>query len=187
VTRDDDAMGRELEAAIPLVVRGVAKEEATSGAWRQLVSGSSGSVGIAGTSKDAEVGVGRGGAIQGEIGGGVAHRLRGEVVEEVGGRVKGLAPVVGRKRGLKEKAATHVGDGANHAFGPTVLGRCVRARETQLNATSEEERPRGMAVKFAAIVTLQCTDGAAELGGDLGEEVSESGKRVGLQAERKSP
>jgi hypothetical protein len=166
VTRDDDAMGRELEAAIPLVVRGVAKEEAASGAWRQLVSGSSRRVGIAGTTKDAEVGVGRGSAVQGEIGGGVAHRLRGEAVEEVGGRVKGLGPVAGRKRGLEEKAADHVGDGANHAFCPTVLGRCVRARETQLNATSEEERPRGMVVKFAAIVTLQCTDGAVELGGD---------------------
>jgi hypothetical protein len=32
--RDDDAMGFELKAAIPLVVRGVAKEEAASGAWR---------------------------------------------------------------------------------------------------------------------------------------------------------
>jgi hypothetical protein len=70
VTRDDDAMGSELEAAIPLVVRGVAKEETASGAWRHLVSGSSGSVGIAGTTKDTEVGVGRGGVVQGEIGGG---------------------------------------------------------------------------------------------------------------------
>jgi hypothetical protein len=64
---------------------------------------------------------------------------------------------------------------------------CKGTRDTTERPTSEEERPRGMVVKFAAIVTLQCTDGAAELGGDLGEEVSESGKRVGLQAERKSP
>jgi hypothetical protein len=57
VTRDDDAMGCELKAAVALVVRGVAKEEAASGAWRQLMRGSSGSVGIAGTAKYAEVGV----------------------------------------------------------------------------------------------------------------------------------
>ena len=44
-----------------------------------------------------------------------------------------------------------------------------------------------MIVKLAAVVTLQCMDGATELGGDPGEEVSEGGKRVGLQAERKSP
>jgi hypothetical protein len=102
----------------------------------------------------------------------VAHCLRGEVIEELGGRVKGLDPVAGKKRSLEEKAADHVGDGANHVFDPTVLGICVWERETQLNTTSEEERPRGMVVKFAAIVTLQCTDGAMELGGDLGEEVS---------------
>jgi Fe2+ transport system protein FeoA len=46
-----------------------------------------------------------------------------------------------------------------------------RARETQLNATSEEERPRGVVVKLAAIVILQCTDRATELGGDPGKEV----------------
>jgi hypothetical protein len=56
--------------AIQLVIRGVAKEEAASGAWRQLMRDSSGSVGIAGTAKYAEVGVGRGGVVQGEIGGG---------------------------------------------------------------------------------------------------------------------
>jgi hypothetical protein len=148
--------------------------------------GSGGSVGIAGTTKYAEVGIERGGAVEGKIGGGVAHRLRGEAVEEVGGCVKGLGPVAGRKRRLEEKAADYVGDGANHAFGPTVLGKCVWTRETQLNATGEEERPRGMVVKLAAIVTLQSTDGATELGGDPGE-VSESGKCVGLQSKKKSP
>jgi hypothetical protein len=72
------------------------------------------------------------------IGGGVAHRLRGEAVEEVGDCVKGLGPVAGRKRRLEEKATDHVGDGANHAFGPTVLGRYVGARVTQLNATARK-------------------------------------------------
>jgi hypothetical protein len=187
VTRDYDAIGCELKTAIPLVVRGVAKEEAASGAWRQLMRSSSGSVGIAGTAKYVEVGVGRCGVVQGEIGGGVAHCLRGEAVEEVGGCVKGLCPVAGRKRRLEDKAADRVGGGANHALGPTVLGRGVGARETQLNATGEEERPRGVLVKLVAIVTLQCTDGATELGGDLGEELSKDGKRVRFQSERKSP
>jgi hypothetical protein len=34
VTKDDDAVGCEVKTMIPLVVRGVAKEEAASGAWR---------------------------------------------------------------------------------------------------------------------------------------------------------
>jgi hypothetical protein len=34
VMRDDNAVGCEVKTVIPLVVRGVAKEEAASGAWR---------------------------------------------------------------------------------------------------------------------------------------------------------
>jgi hypothetical protein len=34
MTRYDDVVGGEVKTAIPLVVRRVAKEEATSGAWR---------------------------------------------------------------------------------------------------------------------------------------------------------
>ena len=52
--------------------------------------------------------------------------------------MQGLCPVAGRERRLEEKAADHIGGGANHAFGPTVLGRGVRARETQLDAVSEK-------------------------------------------------
>jgi hypothetical protein len=44
-----------------------------------------------------------------------------------------------------------------------------------------------MVVELAAIVTLQGTDRATELGGDPGEEMSEHGKSVGLQPKRKSP
>ena len=85
---------------IPLVVRGVAKEEATSGAWRQLMRSSSGSVGVAGKAEHAEVVVGGCCVVQGEVGGGVAHYLQWEAVEEVGGGVQGLFPVAGMERRL---------------------------------------------------------------------------------------
>jgi hypothetical protein len=42
-------------------------------------------------------------------------------------------------------------------------------------------------VELAAVVALQCTDRAPELGGYPGEEVSECGKRVGLQSKGESP
>jgi hypothetical protein len=42
-------------------------------------------------------------------------------------------------------------------------------------------------VELVAVVALQCTDRALELGGYLGEEVSEGGKRVGLQPKGESP
>jgi hypothetical protein len=139
MTRDDDAMRGEVKTTIPLVVRRVAKDEATIGAWRQLMRGNSGSVGIVGTAKHAKVVVGGGHAIQGEVGGGVARRLHWEVIEEVGGGVQDLCTVAGRERHLEEKATDHFGGGANHALDPTVLDRGVRARDTQLNATGEEE------------------------------------------------
>jgi hypothetical protein len=60
IARDDDAMGGEVKTVIPLVVRRVAKEEAASGAWRQLMRSSGGSVGIAGTAEHTKVVVGEG-------------------------------------------------------------------------------------------------------------------------------
>jgi hypothetical protein len=51
----------------------------------------------------------------------------------------------------------------------------------------EKERAGGVVVELAAFVTLQCTDRAPKLGGDLGEEVSEGGKRVRLQPKGESP
>jgi hypothetical protein len=117
----------------------------------------------------------------------VAHRLREKTVEEVGGYVQGLCPVAGRERRLEEKAAEHIGGGADHAFGSAVLCRGVGARETQLDAMSEEERTGGVVVKLAAIVTLQSTDQATKLSGYPGEEVCEGGECVRLQPKRESP
>jgi hypothetical protein len=109
VTRDDDAVGGEVQTPIPLVVRGVVEEEAASGARRKLVRGGSESVRVVGTAEHAQVVVGRGCAVQGEVRCRVAHRLRGKTVEEMHGGMKGLCPVGGRERRLKEKAADHVG------------------------------------------------------------------------------
>jgi hypothetical protein len=45
----------------------------------------------------------------------------------------------------------------------------------------EEERVRSMVVELAAIITLEGTNRATELGGDPGEKVGEGGECVGLQ------
>jgi hypothetical protein len=139
VTRDDDAVGGKVQTPIPLVVRGVAKEEAAGGVRRKLMRGSSESVRVAGTAEHAKVVIGGGCAVQGEVGSRVAHRLGGKTVDEVGGGVQGLCLVAGRERCLEEKAADHVGGGANHALAPAILGGGVGAQETHLNATGEEE------------------------------------------------
>jgi hypothetical protein len=56
-------MGGEVQTPIPLVVRGVAKEEAAGGARRKLMRGRSGSVRVAGTTEHAKVVVGGGCAV----------------------------------------------------------------------------------------------------------------------------
>jgi hypothetical protein len=117
----------------------------------------------------------------------VAHRLRGKAVEEMGGSMQGLFPVAGRERCLEEKAAEHGGGGADHAFGSAVLCRGVGARETQLDAVSEEERMGGVVVELATIVTLQSTDRATKLSGYPGEEMCECGECVRLQPKWQSP
>jgi hypothetical protein len=63
VTRDDDAVGGEVQTPIPLVVRGVAKEETSGGARRKLMGGSSGSVRVVGTTEHVKVVVGGGCAV----------------------------------------------------------------------------------------------------------------------------
>jgi hypothetical protein len=108
----------------------------------------------------------------------MAHRLQGEAIEMCSG-VQGLCLVAGRVRHLKEEAADLVGGGANDAFCSDVLGRGVRARETQLNAVGEEGA-RGVVVKLSVVIALKGTNRATELGGDPGEEVSEGDERVGL-------
>jgi hypothetical protein len=86
-----------------------------------------GTVGIAGTTEHAKVVVGGGCAIQGKVGSGVAHRLRGEAVEVCGG-VQGLCPVAGMERRLEEKATDHIGGGANDGFDPTSSEKRCRGR-----------------------------------------------------------
>jgi hypothetical protein len=127
VTRDEYVVGDEVQTSIPLVVRGVTEKEAPSGAKRYLMGSGDRSVGIAGTAEHAKVIIGGGCAIQGEVGSGMAHRLRGEPVEEMCSGVQGLCPVAGRERRLKEKEIDHVGGSANDVFCPTVLGKGVRA------------------------------------------------------------
>jgi hypothetical protein len=55
-------VGDEVKTSIPLVIRGVAKEEAVSGARRQLMGSGGGSVRIAGTIEHAKVVI-RGGCV----------------------------------------------------------------------------------------------------------------------------
>jgi hypothetical protein len=77
MTRDDDAMGEEVNASVSLVVRGVTEENAASGAGGELMMSSDRGIGIACTTKDTKVGIGGGCAIQDELGVGWLTALEG--------------------------------------------------------------------------------------------------------------
>ena len=101
--------------------------------------------------------------------------------------MKALSPEAWRKRGLEQKGAYDIISSANHPLSLAVLRRGIRTRHTQLNTSREEERTRGVVIKLTAIVALDGLNGEAELGGHLGKEVNEGGKRLRLSAQRKSP
>jgi hypothetical protein len=69
---------------------------------------SDGSVGIAFTTEDSNVGHRRDCTIQGEVWSGMIHRLGRKVVEEMGSSVQGLCPIAGTKGRLKEEATYHL-------------------------------------------------------------------------------
>jgi hypothetical protein len=57
MTGDDDAVGEEVKASVPLMIRGVTEEKTMSGARGELVRHSCRGVGIAGTTKDPKIGI----------------------------------------------------------------------------------------------------------------------------------
>jgi hypothetical protein len=86
----------------------------------------------------------------------------------------------------EKEAADHVGGVANDVFDPTILGRGVGARETQLD-TMGEEGVRGVVVNLVAIITPKGMDRAMELNGVPRKEVGEGVECVGLQPKWESP
>jgi hypothetical protein len=58
MTRDDDPIGREIEAPVAFVIGGVADEGTQSGTGSKFVGGGGSEVGIAGAPKDSKVMVG---------------------------------------------------------------------------------------------------------------------------------
>jgi hypothetical protein len=68
MARDEDAVGEEVKAAVPLMVRGVTEEKTMCGARGELVGSGGRGVGIVGTAKDTKVIIEGGYTIQGKVG-----------------------------------------------------------------------------------------------------------------------
>jgi hypothetical protein len=100
----------------------------------------------------------------------VTHRLGGKAIENIGSNVHGLCPTTSGKRCLKEEAVNHGCGGVNSTFDSAVLRGSVGARESQLN-TMGKKGARGGVVELTAVIALEATNQATELGGDPSEEV----------------
>jgi len=57
MARDDDLPSGEVETSVPLVRRGITKEDTSCRTWSQLVFGSGSHVGIAQAAENAKMGV----------------------------------------------------------------------------------------------------------------------------------
>jgi hypothetical protein len=75
VTRDKNSVSGEVEASVPLVIRGIPKEDTTVGTGRKLMRGSGREIRVAGTHEDTKVIVGGRGANKSKVRGGVRNRL----------------------------------------------------------------------------------------------------------------
>jgi hypothetical protein len=93
VSRDNDIFGGEIKTPTTFVVSGVSGENTSGGSECQFVSGFGGEIRIAGTIEHAQVLIGGGDSMEGEVWAGRADHLGGEVVQQICGIVEPFYPV----------------------------------------------------------------------------------------------
>jgi hypothetical protein len=81
-------------------------------------------------------------------------------------------------------STNNVTGGANNEFSPTILRESVGTQESQPNVVGEKGA-RGGVVELAVVVALEGMHQRRNRM-EIGEEVLESGKGVGLEPQRKS-
>jgi hypothetical protein len=88
---------------------------------------------------------------------------------------------------LEWEGAKDIICGANNALGLAVLWRGMGARHAESDTMGSKERAGGGVIELTAIIALDAFDGDTKLSGHIGEELSESGKSVRLETQRKGP
>jgi hypothetical protein len=103
VPGDNDVVVGEIETPVAFVTSGVSEENTFGGPRCQLVRGFSGEIRVAGATEHAQVLIGWGDSMEGEVWTGRADRLGGEAVQQICGGVEPFYPVVSRNRRLKNR------------------------------------------------------------------------------------
>jgi hypothetical protein len=121
VSEDDDVVGGEIKTLVTFVVSGVSEKNTSGGPGCQFVGGFGGEIRIVGTTKHAQVLIGGGNSMEGEVRAGCADRLGGEAVQHICGGVELFYPVASHNRSLKKQGTQHIIDGVDDALGFTIL------------------------------------------------------------------
>jgi hypothetical protein len=93
MSRDDQAVYREIKAAIAFVISRVAQEDTLGGPRGELMGRGGGDVRIIWTTEDTEVLVRGCGAKESDMRTGNIDHLRGEMVQQIHGGVEPLSPI----------------------------------------------------------------------------------------------
>jgi len=105
MARYEDSMRGKVIASVPLVIRGVPKEDTESRTGCQLVRSGGGGVWVTHTPKDSKVIIARRGTKESMVWSGSWTSSGRKAVKEVSGGVQALGPEASRKRGLKQESA----------------------------------------------------------------------------------
>jgi hypothetical protein len=158
VSGDDNVVGGDIKTPIAFVIGRVSKENISGGLGCQFVSSFGGEIGIAGATEHAQVLVGGGNSVEGDVWTSHAGHLGGEAVQLICGVVEPFYPIASRNRSLKEKGAHHIVNGVKNALDFTILRRSVWTRHLQNHPISGKECARGGIVELMTIVTLVDTN-----------------------------
>jgi hypothetical protein len=117
-----------------------------------------------------------------EVGGGEREGFSRENIEEVCCHTEGSNPKGGWYTCVKEQGANDIVNGTNDAFSFAVLSGSVWTRHAKKNSVRCKKGSSTKIVKFTSIVVLESLNGNTKLGVDIGEEIRQGGKGVGLKA-----
>jgi hypothetical protein len=151
------------------VVSGVSDENTSVRPGCQFVSGFGREIRIVGTTEHAQVLLGGGDSMEGEVRVGRADCLCGEVVQYMCGSVEPFYLVASWNKSLKKQGTRHIINGAEDALGFTILRRSVGTKHPQKYPFGGEECARGSVIELTVIVALDGFDGAIKLCGDISE------------------
>jgi hypothetical protein len=151
------------------VISRISEKNTSGGSRCQFVSGFGREIGIAAATKHAQVIIGGGVSMKGEIWTGHADRLGGEAVQQICGGVEPFYPVASRNKSLKKQGAQHIINGMKDALEFIVLWRGVCERHPQKHPFSGEECVRGGVIELTTIAALDDFDGVAKLCEDISD------------------